>query len=218
MTLELTPPDAAAQADIIDLLAGIAPGSPLDAVRDQRPQARANAQRSFTALLEPGDPGTFPLSERYAVAAFVAHLHGFGQAAAFYADLLGDEAPELVPVVEDAARAGASTGPYGVYREPGLAAESTPGPAWAASAEGLGERLAAALTHAHLLVFRPRESSAAAIRALVEAGWSADDIVTLSQLVAFLTFQLRLAWGLRVLNENPAGAGTASRPAEGAVR
>ena len=42
-----------ASADIIDLLAGIAPGDPLTAVRDQRAQARENAQRSFTALLEP---------------------------------------------------------------------------------------------------------------------------------------------------------------------
>jgi uncharacterized protein YciW len=32
----------------------------------------------------------------------------------------------------------------------------------------------------------------------VDAGWSADDIVSLSQLVAFLSFQLRVAWGLRV--------------------
>ena len=86
-------------ADIIDLLAGIAPGDPLTAVRDQRAQARENAQRSFTALLEPEDPGTFALAERYAVA----------------------------------------------------------------------------------------------------ASWSADDIVSLSQLVAFLTFQLRLTWGLRAL-------------------
>ena len=39
-----------ASADIIDLLAGIAPGDPLTAVRDQRAQARENAQRSFEAL------------------------------------------------------------------------------------------------------------------------------------------------------------------------
>ena len=59
-------------ADIISLLAGIETGSELAAVRTLRPQATENAQRSFAALLEPAEPGTFPLAERYAVAAFVA--------------------------------------------------------------------------------------------------------------------------------------------------
>ena len=196
-------------ADIIDLLAGIEPGSALVTIRGQRAQARENAQRSFEALLEPEEPGTFPLSERYAVAAFVARLHGFDAATQFYTDLLGDEAPELVAAVDaaavdtaavdTAAASGAASGPYGTYREPGLASESTPGPVWTADSAAFGEHLAAAVTHAHLLVLHPRDARVDAIRALVTAGWSADDIVSLSQLVAFLTFQLRAAWGLRVL-------------------
>ncbi|NHI15697.1 CMD domain protein [Microbacterium excoecariae] len=187
-------------ADIIDLLAGIAPGSPLSDVRDLRPEARRNAQRSFEALLEPADPGAFALSERYAVATFVARLHGFAEAAEFYADLLGDEAPELLDPVERAAESGRASGPYGAYREPGLAAEGSEGLRWVASDDALGGRLGAALTHAHLLVFRPREARPDALRALVSAGWGADDIVSLSQLVAFLSFQLRVAWGLRALS------------------
>ena len=214
-----------ASADIIDLLAGIAPGDPLTAVRDQRAQARENAQRSFTALLEPEDPGTFALAERYAVAAFVARLHGFDAATAFYDDLLGDEAPELVGVVAAAAAATATQGPYGACREPQLAGESTAGPRWtarevdAAASGSLGPRLAAALAHTHLLVFRPREARADALRALVAASWSADDIVSLSQLVAFLAFQLRLAWGLRVLAAaGPADAEVSALSTEGAIR
>ena len=206
--------DTAASADIIDLLAGIAPGSALDALRDRRPQARRNAQLSFEALLEPADAGTFPLAERYAIATFVAHLHGFARAAEFYADLLGDEAPELAAPIAAAAADGAARGPYGRYREEGLAAESVPGPAWAPADGAFTGRLAAALAHTHLLVFRPREARAGDIRALVAAGWSADDIVRLSQLVAFLTFQLRLAWGLRVLADHPAPVA----PTEGAAR
>ncbi|WP_432511590.1 CMD domain protein [Kineococcus sp. SYSU DK001] len=195
-------------ADVIDLLAGIAPGSPLARTRDQRPQARENAQRSFEALLEPADPGEFGHAERYAVALFTARLHGFERAAAFYADLLADQSDDTLPAaVEDAARAAASTGPSGTYREPGLAAESAPATAWTPDpglAAALGPRLSAALAHTHLLVFRPREASPAALRALVEAGWSADHVVSLSQLVAFLSFQLRTAWGLSVLQSHPA--------------
>lgn len=204
--------------DIIDLLAGIAPGSPLAAVRDQRAQARENAQRSFTALLEPENPGSFPLRERYAVAAYIAQLHGFAEAAEFYGDLLGDEDPELVDLVASAASASAARGPVGEYREPGLHAESTPAPHWApdaASAAQFGPRIAAALGHTHLLVFRPREASPAALASLVDAGFSPDDIVTLSQLISFLSFQLRAAWGLRVLAATSSAAPATASAADG---
>jgi CMD domain protein len=69
----------------------------------------------------------------------------------------------------------------------------------------LGTKLAAALEHVHLLVFRPRDSDPSALQALIGAGWSTDSIVTLSQLVAFLSFQVRTIAGLRVLAAVPAG-------------
>lgn len=73
--------------------------------------------------------------------------------------------------------------------------------------EPAGERhLDAGLAHAELLVLRPSEASPEHLRALEAAGWDADGIVTLSQLISFLTFQLRVAHGLRVLAENPAGS------------
>jgi uncharacterized protein YciW len=52
-----------------------------------------------------------------------------------------------------------------------------------------------------MLVFHPRDGSAAAIQKLLDAGWSSKAIVTLSQLVAFLAFQLRASAGLRTLAE-----------------
>ncbi|MDO4043221.1 CMD domain protein [Clavibacter michiganensis] len=196
-------------ADVVDLLAGLAPDHPLRLIRDLRPDARANAQRSFEALLEPAEPGAFTYAERYAVAAFVARLHGSDRAAAFYADLLGDADAALVPVIDRAARQGATAGPTGTYREPGLAAESVATDPWtpdAATRCAVGPRLAAALAHAHLLVIRPRESSPDALRALGAAGWTPDEIVSLSQLIAFLAFQLRVAWGLAVLAAQPVTA------------
>ncbi|GAA2834551.1 CMD domain protein/alkylhydroperoxidase domain protein [Leucobacter komagatae] len=207
-------------ADIIDLLSGLTPGDELARLRDLRAQARENAQLSFVALLEPENPGQFSLAERYAVALFVAQLHGFADAEAFYADVLGDEAPALVDLLtgpDGLAAHAAASGPSGSYREPGLHEESTAARAWTpdeADTAALGERLAAALAHAHLLVIRPREASPAALGALVDAGWSADDIVSLSQLIAFLTFQLRAAWGLRaVAGSAPGGAAAPADPA-----
>ena len=64
-----------ATTDIIDLLAGIEPGSSLSAIRDRRLQARENAQKSYLSLFEPADFGDVAASERYAVAAFVAGVH-----------------------------------------------------------------------------------------------------------------------------------------------
>ena len=71
--------------DVIDRLAGIAPGSRLDALRTQRPQARENADRSFRALFEPAEFGDMTGAERFAVAIFVAALHGEPEFVAFMA-------------------------------------------------------------------------------------------------------------------------------------
>ncbi|MFT3888440.1 MAG: CMD domain protein [Arachnia sp.] len=190
-------------ADIISTLAGLTPGSRVDGLRDLRPQARANAQLSFESLFEPADPGTFPLEERLAVALFVAGLHDDAPAAEFYADLLGDVASDdLVAAVRAAADATRVPGPTGTYREPLLAGESVPTTEAVLPEDAvavLGARLTAGLAHAHLLVLHPRDARQSHQERLLVAGWSLNDIVTLSQAVAFLSFQLRAAAGLRVL-------------------
>ena len=67
----------------------------------------------------------------------------------------------------------------------------------------LGRRLAAAFEHVHLLVFHPRDATPEALQALLDAGWSTTGIVTLSQIVAFLSFQVRVVAGLRTLAGRP---------------
>jgi len=59
----------------------------------------------------------------------------------------------------------------------------------------------AALAHAERLSFKPASATGAHLQTLLAAGWSNDDIVTLSQLVAFVSFQTRLLRGLRLLND-----------------
>ncbi|WAT02561.1 alkylhydroperoxidase domain protein [Rouxiella chamberiensis] len=58
----------------------------------------------------------------------------------------------------------------------------------------------AALAHAERLSFKPAHATAGHLQELVEAGWSLDGIVTLSQLVAFVAFQSRLLRGYRLIN------------------
>ena len=157
----------AGDADVIDALVGITPGSPLDAIRARRSQARTHAQATYRALFEPVSLGSFTTQERCAVGAFVAGIHG-NAVVASRADTTG---PRY--------RAGTET------------------------RRALGPHLAAALEHAHLLVFHPRDAARTDLQALLDAGWSTTDIVTLSQLVAFLAFQIRVVAGLRVLAGRP---------------
>ena len=56
-------------ADVIDALVGIGAGSPLDAIRARRPEARTHAQASYRALFAPEVPGDVTAQERFAVAA-----------------------------------------------------------------------------------------------------------------------------------------------------
>ena len=199
---------AGTDADVIDALVGIAPGSPLDAIRARRPQARLHAQATYRALFEPESPGSFTAPERFVVGAFVAGLHRDavigGQLAA---RLVASGAPFAYREAVDAAVAAAETnGPYGRYPAGPLSREDTAGPRYRADAgtrRALGPRLAAALEHAHLLVFHSRDAAPADLQALLDASWSTTDIVTLSQLVAFLAFQIRVVAGLRVLAGHP---------------
>ncbi|QQO18019.1 CMD domain protein [Bradyrhizobium diazoefficiens] len=190
--------------DIIDTLAGIKPGSALDAIRARRLQARENAQKSYLALFEPIDASEFSLVERAAVALFVIGLHREPNVTAFYRAKLAATADgaRLIEVVEAEIARGETSGPYGAYPAGPLSPENMAGLIYRVSAEDksvLGARLTAAFEHAHLLVFRPRDAASADMKALLDAGWSNTGIVTFSQLVAFLSFQVRVVSGLRTL-------------------
>lgn len=190
--------------DIIDTLAGIKPGSALDAIRARRLQARENAQKSYLSLFEPIDAGDFSLLERAAVAAFVTGLHGESPVATFYRDKLAATAggAALLEATDAEIARGKTSGPYGSFPAGPLSIENTAGLIYrvgAASKSVFGTRLVAALEHAHLLVFRPRDAASTDMKALLAAGWSNTGVVTFSQLVAFLSFQVRVISGLRTL-------------------
>lgn len=187
--------------DIVDQIAGVTPA--LDALRRRRPVTREQLQASFDALFRPVSEEHVSQAERELVAAFATRLAGSSDATGtFYADRALAADPHRAAVVLAEASDAAVEGPFGAYTERGLQSESTEGERYTpsdAAAEALGSRVAAALAHTHLLVFRPREASSADIGRLLAAGWSADGIVTLSQLVSFLGFQQRVITGLRVL-------------------
>ncbi|GAB3817116.1 hypothetical protein GCM10028820_17520 [Tessaracoccus terricola] len=200
--------------DIIDALTGINAGDVLDEARSGRPAAKQHAQGSFKALFQPIDASQVSLPERAAVALFVARLHGQQAAVEFYGSLLRETGGGdlLEPIIVAEADRAAGTGPYGAFRAEN-ADESVPGVEYAVdsveASYAVADRLAAALEHAHFLVFHPRDASRERLQQLLDDGWSTTGVVTLSQLVSFLTFQLRVIHGLSVLRETAGGSGTA---------
>jgi len=195
-------------SDVIDALVGIAPGSALDAIRARRPEARAHAQATYRALFTPEALGNVSAQERFAVGTFVAGLHGATAVAAAYAARLAETgAPAGVKdAVEAAIKEARTHGPYGSYPAGPLSREDTAGPIYrvgAATRQALGRRLASAFEHTHMLVFHPRDAAPASLQALLDDGWSTTDVVTLSQIVAFLSFQIRVVIGLRTLAGRP---------------
>jgi CMD domain protein len=194
--------------DVINQLAGIAPGSALDQARDNRPEAKKHAQLSFDSLFSPADFGGFPALERTAVAAFVAALHGRLETRDFYTTKLVEAgaSPELQVAVASEAVTAHTHGPYGHYPAGTLSIENHDGLHYAVTVPArhvLGERLASAFEHVHMLVFHPRDAKPASLQAMLDAGWSTTDVVTLSQLVSFLAFQVRVVAGLRALAARP---------------
>lgn len=195
--------------DVIDTLAGIAPGSALDKARNNRLEARQQAQASYDALFNPKSFGGFSKLERCAIAAFVAGLHGRPETRDHYAGRLEEAAasPELRVAVAGEVMNGRSTGPYGKYPSGPLTLEDKEGMTYGIGASErhvLGPRLSAAFEHVHMLVLHPRDAAPPSLQALLNAGWSTTDVVTLSQLVSFLSFQIRVVAGLMAMKARAA--------------
>lgn len=189
--------------DVIDRLVGVEDGDPVFALRTQRPDAKRNAQASYDALFHSDDHSDVSQLERLAIAYWAVAL-AQSPTAAHYRELLAAASPEALDAVDAALPSAITAGPYGSYPKGPLSAENNEGLSWQPSPEltaSVGDRLAAALAHTHLLTYRPRDASADALQTLLDAGWSTTGIVTLSQLVSFLNFQLRVVAGLTILKE-----------------
>ena len=150
--------------DIIDTLAGIASGSALDKARNNRSEARKHAQASYDSLFAPKDFGGVSVEERFAVASFVAGLHGRPETNTFYADRLAGAgaSADLCKAVAAEVATAKGAGPYGNYPKGPPSVENTSGPIYrvgAAARAALGPRLASAFEHTHMLVFHPRDAA-----------------------------------------------------------
>lgn len=157
--------------DLIDTAADLSEGSAIYALRRERPDIVRLSQTSFEAALRPRDTGNLGRAERAALAERMARRLGDGRLTAIYAAL--PEAGAASPAVR------------------ALANPAAPAPADA--------RLAAIVRHVDLLTLTPEAATAGDIEQLKKAGLSDRDIVTLTGLIAFVNYQIRVAAGLRLL-------------------
>ncbi|MFN0148967.1 MAG: alkylhydroperoxidase domain protein [Dehalococcoidia bacterium] len=160
-----------ATTDVINALLGIAEGSTLAVLRAQRPAATEHTQGSYRALF--GDERATAVSpvERLGAALRVAVLHGEAAFIEHFTGLL--EGSEGRPGVVAAARSGEYA--------------------------ALPRRLAATLRHVDLLVLNPAAATPADLARLTAAGLSTPEIVTVSQVIAFTSYHVRVYVGLALL-------------------
>jgi CMD domain protein len=151
--------------DLIDFLAGIRPNSPAGEFRGHRADVAKYVQASYEVLLEPQQALGLSLGERTLAALRVAILVESSELSEHY----------RLRLLE-----------LGATQATIDAVKLFP------SGQSLSKRDAAILRHTDLLTLEPAAAGQSDIAGLRAAGLTAREVVTLAQLVAFLSFQVRL--------------------------
>ena len=175
--------------DVVDQVAGLSDGSATHALRHAREKVATATQGSYDALFGPALPGRLTLGERLLVALYACRLTPAPELAEHYRARLAD-----TPVDANALQA-VEHGDVDTLADP---------------------RLRAILTFTRTLIERPIEGDRDALLRLPAGGLATADVVTLAQLIAFLSYQTRLVAGLRALRE-AAGTGSATTSTETAA-
>jgi CMD domain protein len=163
-----------APPDLLDQLAGLVPGSAAATVRRQRPEVARFTQGSYEALLADAEPDGVSQTERLLIGLRVAILSGSTTLATHYRQGLAQS---------------------GVDAQTIAAVEQFP------ASEDLTSRTAALLRYVDRVINEPRTATPAHLAELQAQGLSVREIVTVAQLIAFLSYQVRLLAGLRLLAE-----------------
>lgn len=157
--------------NVLFRLSGIEPDSPLATTLGKRADVVELTQKTYEAALLPGDPGGLPHAERIAIACRIAKIND-------------DEAF------------------WRHFEE--MMEERCADPATARLADiwfngGGDARLEALIHYVDLVAHDPKHAAAADIVRLRAAGIGDADIVRLSELIAFTSYQIRVAQGLRLM-------------------
>ncbi|WP_234041055.1 CMD domain-containing protein [Advenella mandrilli] len=156
--------------DLIDDLLGLDPQGSTHAARHFRTKVLKGTQASYEALFSPAVG--LSLTYRWLVALYASRLSGANELAEHYLEQAREHnVPEvLIEAVESG------------------------------QLDGVNDSvLEAILVFTRKLVQKPVEGDKAALLALKQAGVATPDIVALAQLIAFLSYQIRLVAGLKAM-------------------
>lgn len=163
---------ASTAADMLDRLLNIQPETPLHGVRHAREKVAAATQASQDLFFAPTLENNLSLTERLWVAYYAAYLTPQPLLSAHYLEQLQA---------------------HGVSQSDRESIES-------GALDTLSDaRLAAILRFTRTLIESPVDGDQQALKALQQVGLSTEEIVVLAQLIAFLSYQVRLASGLAAL-------------------
>lgn len=157
--------------DIIAAIACIEPGSELAQVVAGRADVMALTQQTHDGALTPADPGGLSHAERAALACRIAKLNADAAFEAHFESLME--------------KAGASDTTARICD------------VWFDG--GSEVRLKALIRHVDLVAHAPKDAERRDVELLQEAGIADADIVRLSELVAFVSYQIRVVAGLRLM-------------------
>lgn len=160
--------------DVVNAILGVDDTSSLAQLRNRKPALVEELGDYYRTLFEPGESSAaaLPALDRYLVAVRVASHTGSSDVAAWYARLAQD---------------------LGAFEET-LTRIRDVGSRWDDPSP-----LGAAIRHADLLTLRPVDASKADLDSLKSAGYTPAGIVSLSQTIAFVAYQIRLIAGLRAI-------------------
>ena len=157
-------------SDVMTRIVGIEPGSRLAEAVAARADVIQLTQSTHDAALNPADPGGLSHVERAALACRIARLNGER-----------DFQDHFESLMERAGSLGATAQIADL------------------DFHGGNERLKAIVRHVDLVAKNPKAATGNDIALLQAAGISDADIVRLSELVAFVSYQIRVAAGLRLM-------------------
>lgn len=161
--------------DAIDIAAGLRPTSALFDLRTRRPQFVSGAEACRVSVLSPTDDVGLGPGLRAAVAHRAVAADDCPTLLAQYEQLL------TIVAVSEAERA--------------LAQGAAP--------DDLPEALKAIAAHADMIARTPGDATETDIRQLTLAGLTDPQIVALSELLAFVSFQVRIVAGLSLMRQVP---------------
>jgi CMD domain protein len=158
--------------DVIDAVAGLAQASRVATLRRQREAFVRHTQGSHDVLVTPPESAGVSLIERAAAALRTAAIGGNDALIAHYRTRLREVGADTTVIA---------------------AAE------FAQETQDVSPRLAAILRHVSMIATAPGTARRTHLDALRDLGLAPRDIVTITQLVAFVSYQTRVVAGLRLL-------------------